>query len=86
MSNLKLEPKSITIQTSESLSLDELAFKIMDAVPITDAPKFIALLEKKYESWWLSEKLIKHFKQLEIEYMEGFTPDELEDLSPKSLI
>lgn len=86
MPNLKKEPTTVKIETSETLSLDELAFKIMDAVPIEDAPKFIALLEKKYESWWVSERLIKHFKQLEVDYNEGFEPYEREDLSPSSLL
>jgi hypothetical protein len=39
-----------------------------------------------YESWEVTEKLIKHFKGLEIVYNEGFENDEKEDLSPKSLI
>ena len=88
MKNSKQKNKKVFIQTTatEKITLEGLAERISHIVEHDDIPFFIAILDKMYESWEVTEKLIKHFKGLEIVYNEGFENDEKEDLSPKSLI
>lgn len=79
-------PKFVQLQTTEELTLEELADRIGAMVDHDDAATFIAILEKTYESWEITEKLIKHFKHMEIVYNNEFPEDEREDLSPEALI
>lgn len=78
--------KRVHIQTVEETTLLDLADKISDIVDHDDIAYFIALLDKMYESWEVSEQLIKHFKSVELIYNSALEAEEKEDLSPKSLL
>ena len=64
----KNKNKKVCIQTSEVLSIELLAERISQTIDNEDVPLFITILERMYEDWELTEKLIRHFKALEIIY------------------
>lgn len=89
--------KKVFLQTEQMLTLEELAELISNTVEHDDVAKFIAILEKNYESWDVTIDLIRHFKSLEITYINEVQNDvsddetpfrEIDDadLSPQSLI
>lgn len=78
--------KTVFIQTTEKLTIEGLAEKVSQIVEHDDASLFVALFEKMYESWQVTEECIKHFKSLEVIYNKEFNDDEKDDLLPKSLI
>ena len=78
--------KAVFIQTTEKLTLEELAERISQIVEHDDASLFVATFEKMYESWQVTEECIKHFKSLEVVYNKEFEDDDKDELSPKSLL
>jgi hypothetical protein len=78
--------KAICLQTTEKLSLEELAERVSQIVEHDDASLFVAMFEKMYESWKVTEECIKHFKSLEVVYNKEFDDEDKDDLSPKSLL
>ena len=78
--------KAVFIQTTEKLTLEELAERISQIVEHDDASLFVAIFEKMYESWQVTEECIKHFKSLEVVYNNEFEDDDKDDFSPKSLL
>lgn len=78
--------KEVFLQTTEKLTLEELAERVSQIVEHDDASLFVAIFEKMYESWQVTEECIKHFKSLEVVYNKEFEEDEKDDLSPKSLL
>ena len=78
--------KAVFIQTTEKLTLEELAERISQIVEHDDASLFVAIFEKMYESWQVTEECIKHFKSLEVVYNNEFEDDDKDELSPKSLL
>lgn len=76
----------VVIETAEIVTLEDLAARISHVVEHDDAAHFIALLESNYQSWEVTEQLIRHFKALEVMYNKEIDKDEREDLSPKSLL
>jgi hypothetical protein len=81
----KVLRKKIFIQSIEEISLEGLAYKISEIVDHDDVATFIALLEKSYESWDVTEVLINHFDSLKAVYLTEFKPLE-QELSPKNLL
>jgi len=79
--------KAIYLQTTEKLSLEELAERVSQIVEHDDASLFVAMFEKMYASWQVSKECIKHFKSLEIVYNQEFADndDDKEDLSQNRL-
>jgi hypothetical protein len=77
------EQQRFPLQFTVSTSLEELVDLVSNAIDADQAPLFIAMLEKSYGNWEVTEKLMKHFKAVELDYNKGFTEDEREDLSPK---
>ena len=73
--------KAVFIQTTEKLTLEELAERISQIVEHDDASLFVAIFEKMYESWQVTEECIKHFKSLEVVYNKEFEDDDKEELS-----
>ena len=88
MKNLK-KKKAVFIQTTEKLTLEELAERVSEIVEPDDASLFVAMFEKMYSSWQVTEECIQHFKSLEIVYNKKFQgileKDDL-NLPPKSLL
>jgi hypothetical protein len=82
----KILKKKVYVETVQQFTLEQLAGKISEIVDHDDVATFIALLEKSYESWEVTEDLIRHFKGLEIIYNSEFKEDEREVLTPKSLL
>jgi hypothetical protein len=80
------EQQRFPLQFTVSTSLEELVDLVSTSLNADQAPLFIAMLEKRYYSWEVTEKLMKHFKAVEIDYNKGFAEDEREDLSPKLLM
>ena len=78
--------KVVFLQTTEKLSLEELAERVSQIVEHDDASLFVAIFEKMYESWQVTEECIKHFKSLEIVYNKELDEEDKEDLLPKSLL
>ena len=76
--------KAVFLQTTEKLTLEELAERVSQIVEHDDASLFVAIFEGMYESWQITEECIKHFKSLEVVYNKEFEDDEKDDLSPKS--
>ncbi len=78
--------KVVYLQTIEEISLEELAERLSQIVEHDDASLFVAMFEKMYESWQVTEECIKHFKSLEVVYNKFLDDDDKDDLSPKSLL
>lgn len=83
---METKNRKVFFQTHEEFTLEEFAERVSQMVEHDDISVFIAMLEKMYESWEVTEDLIRHFKSLEIIYNKEFEEDEKEDLTPKSLI
>lgn len=82
----KQKKRPVYLQTTEKYTLYELAGKISEVVDHDDIAFFIATLEVFYESWEVTEDLIRHFKHLEVKYNQCLEEDDRDDLSPKSLL
>ena len=82
----KKKKKTVYLQTVEKCTLYELACKISEVVEHDDIAFFVAALERFYESWEVTESLIRHFKALEVKYNDCLDEEEKGDLSSKSLI
>lgn len=67
-------------------SIAEKANDLAKEISLEEAAFFIAVFEKAYADWELTEKLIRHYKALEQEYKQGFKPHERADLSPQKII
>lgn len=80
---METKHKKVFIQSTEELTLEMLAEKVSTIVDHNDVHLFIAMLEKMYESWEVTEHLIKHFKALEQIYNIEFKDEEKEDLTAK---
>ena len=78
--------KTVFLQATEKLTIEELAERVSQIVEHDDASLFVAIFEKMYESWQVTEECIRHFKSLEVVYNKEFKEDEKDDLSPKSLL
>lgn len=74
--------KKVVISTEQEISLDDLAHYISTTIEPEDVPIFIALLDKSYEDWDVTETLVNHYsamKEIMIKELDG----EDYDLIPK---
>lgn len=60
----------INIKIEQTFDLDDFAALIEESIYQNDIPMLIALIDSKAASWDVTKKLIKHFKQHEILYIE----------------
>lgn len=77
--------KKIEVEAREVLTLSQFAEKVANIVSNQDIPTFIAMLEKLYEDWDVTEELINHFDAVKIEYQSAFAKSE-QNLNPKNLL
>lgn len=81
----KILDKQVFVQTFEKITLEELVQKISGIVEHDDVPTFIALLEKSYQSWEVTEICINHFDAVK-EIYKSEVPEDERELKPKNLL
>lgn len=77
--------KTVSLATREELTIEELVFRIQDIIDHDDVAYFIALLEKSYESWDVTEALMNHYSSLKEVYLKEFDEEE-QNLVPKNIL
>lgn len=81
----KKSKKTVYIQSTEKLTLNDLAYKIADIVDHDDVAYFIAKLDQAYESIEVTESLINHFEAVKLDIIKHKDPEDILNLEPKLL-